>query len=224
MAAAWRGAHRCRSLAAVSQYFQVHPVDPQPRLIRQAVAIVRAGGLIAYPTDSCYALGCHIGDRDALERIRRIRDADRHHHFTLVCSDLKQLAHYARVDNWQYRLMRAATPGPFTFLLPATRETPRRLQHPQRRTVGARVPDHPVPRALLAELGEPLMSSTLWLPGDEHPLTDAQEIRARLEHQLELVLDAGACGLQPTTVVDLAVSPAVVVRQGKGILPGTVSA
>mgnify|MGYP001301451099 FL=1 len=208
----------------MSQYFQVHPVDPQPRLIRQAVAIVRAGGLIAYPTDSCYALGCHIGDRDALERIRRIRDADRHHHFTLVCSDLKQLAHYARVDNWQYRLMRAATPGPFTFLLPATRETPRRLQHPQRRTVGVRVPDHPVPRALLAELGEPLMSSTLWLPGDEHPLTDAEEIRNRLEHQLELVLDAGACGLQPTTVVDLAVSPAVVVRQGKGVLPGTVSA
>jgi tRNA threonylcarbamoyl adenosine modification protein (Sua5/YciO/YrdC/YwlC family) len=208
----------------VSQYFQVHPVDPQPRLIRQAVAIVRAGGLIAYPTDSCYALGCHIGDRDALERIRRIRDADRHHHFTLVCSDLKQLAHYARVDNWQYRLMRAATPGPFTFLLPATRETPRRLQHPQRRTVGVRVPDHPVPRALLAELGEPLMSSTLWLPGDEHPLTDAEEIRNRLQHQLELVLDAGACGLQPTTVVDLAVSPAVVVRQGKGVLPGTVSA
>jgi len=207
----------------VSQYFQVHPVDPQPRLIRQAVAIVRAGGLIAYPTDSCYALGCHIGDRDALERIRRIRDADRHHHFTLVCSDLKQLAHYARVDNWQYRLMRAATPGPFTFLLPATRETPRRLQHPQRRTVGVRVPDHPVPRALLAELGEPLMSSTLWLPGDEHPLTDAEEIRNRLEHQLELVLDAGACGLQPTTVVDLAVSSAVVVRQGKGVLPGTVS-
>ena len=208
----------------MSQYFQVHPVDPQPRLIRQAVAIVRAGGLIAYPTDSCYALGCHIGDRDALERIRRIRDADRHHHFTLVCSDLKQLAHYARVDNWQYRLMRAATPGPFTFLLPATRETPRRLQHPQRRTVGVRVPDHPVPRALLAELGEPLMSSTLWLPGDEHPLTDAEEIRNRLEHQLELVLDAGACGLQPTTVVDLAVSPADVVRQGKGVLPGTVSA
>ena len=208
----------------MSQYFQVHPVDPQPRLIRQAVAIVRAGGLIAYPTDSCYALGCHIGDRDALERIRRIRDADRHHHFTLVCSDLKQLAHYARVDNWQYRLMRAATPGPFTFLLPATRETPRRLQHPQRRTVGVRVPDHPVPRALLAELGEPLMSSTLWLPGDEHPLTDAEEIRNRLERPLELVLDAGACGLQPTTVVDLAVSPAVVVRQGKGVLPGTVSA
>lgn len=204
----------------MSQYFQIHPVNPQPRLIRQAVAIVRAGGLIAYPTDSCYALGCHIGDKDALERIRRIRAADRHHHFTLVCSDLKQVAHYARVDNWQFRLMKAATPGPFTFLLPATRETPRRLQHPQRRTVGVRVPDHPVPRALLAELGEPLMSSTLWLPGDAHPLTDALEIRARLEHQLDLVLDAGACGLEPTTVVDLAVSPPVVVRQGKGVLPG----
>jgi tRNA threonylcarbamoyl adenosine modification protein (Sua5/YciO/YrdC/YwlC family) len=205
----------------MSQYFQIHPVDPQPRLIRQAVAIVRAGGLIAYPTDSCYALGCHIGDKDALERIRRIRAADRHHHFTLVCSDLKQLAHYARVDTWQFRLMKAATPGPFTFLLPATRETPRRLQHPQRRTVGVRVPDHPVPRLLVAELGEPLMSSTLWLPGDELPLTDPLEIRARLEHQLELVLDAGACGLEPTTVVDLAVSPPVVVRQGKGVLPGT---
>jgi tRNA threonylcarbamoyl adenosine modification protein (Sua5/YciO/YrdC/YwlC family) len=204
----------------VSQYFQIHPVNPQPRLIRQAVAIVRAGGLIAYPTDSCYALGCHIGDKDALERIRRIRAADRHHHFTLVCSDLKQVAHYARVDNWQFRLMKAATPGPFTFLLPATRETPRRLQHPQRRTVGVRVPDHPVPRLLIAELGEPLMSSTLWLPGDAHPLTDALEIRARLEHQLDLVLDAGACGLEPTTVVDLAVSPPVVVRQGKGVLPG----
>lgn len=204
----------------MSQYFQIHPVNPQPRLIRQAVAIVRAGGLIAYPTDSCYALGCHIGDKDALERIRRIRAADRHHHFTLVCSDLKQVAHYARVDNWQFRLMKAATPGPFTFLLPATRETPRRLQHPQRRTVGVRVPDHPVPRLLIAELGEPLMSSTLWLPGDAHPLTDALEIRARLEHQLDLVLDAGACGLEPTTVVDLAVSPPVVVRQGKGVLPG----
>ena len=204
----------------MSQYFQIHPVNPQPRLIRQAVAIVRDGGLIAYPTDSCYALGCHIGDKDALERIRRIRAADRHHHFTLVCSDLKQVAHYARVDNWQFRLMKAATPGPFTFLLPATRETPRRLQHPQRRTVGVRVPDHPVPRALVAELGEPLMSSTLWLPGDAHPLTDALEIRARLEHQLDLVLDAGACGLEPTTVVDLAVSPPVVVRQGKGVLPG----
>ena len=208
----------------MSQYFQVHPLDPQPRLIRQAVEIVRAGGLIAYPTDSCYALGCHNGDREALERVRRIRGADRHHHFTLVCSDLKQLAHYARVENWQYRLMRAATPGPFTFLLPATRETPRRLQHPQRRTVGVRVPDHPVPRSLLAELGEPLMSSTLWLPGDEHALTDAQEIRTRLEHQLELVIDSGACGLDPTTVVDLAVSPPVVVRQGKGVLPGTVEA
>jgi tRNA threonylcarbamoyl adenosine modification protein (Sua5/YciO/YrdC/YwlC family) len=207
----------------VSQYFQIHPVNPQPRLIRQAVAILRAGGLIAYPTDSCYALGCHIGDKDALERIRRIRAADRHHHFTLVCSDLKQLSHYARVDTWQFRLMKAATPGPFTFLLPATRETPRRLQHPQRRTVGVRVPDHPVPRLLIAELGEPLMSSTLWLPGDAHPLTDALVIRARLEHQLELVVDAGACGLEPTTVVDLAVSPPVVVRQGRGILPGSSS-
>lgn len=205
----------------MSQYFQLHPVNPQPRLIRQAVAIVRAGGLIAYPTDSCYALGCHIGDKDALERIRRIRAADRHHHFTLVCSDLKQLAHYAKVDTWQFRLMKAATPGPFTFLLPATRETPRRLQHPQRRTVGMRVPSHTVPRLLLAELGEPLMSSTLWLPGDPVPLTDPAEIRNRLEHEIDLVLDAGACGLEPTTVVDLAVNPPIIVRQGKGVLPGS---
>lgn len=200
----------------MSQLFELHPRDPQLRLIRQVVAIVRAGGLIVYPTDSCYALGCHIGDKDALERIRRIREADRHHHFTLVCRDLSEIARYARVDNRQYRFLKAHTPGPFTFLLAATRETPRRLQNPRRRTIGIRVPDHPVPQLLLRELGEPLMSSTLLLPGDEQPLTDAREIRDRLQHEVEAVLDGGNCGLEPTTVIDLAVEPPSVVRQGRG--------
>jgi tRNA threonylcarbamoyl adenosine modification protein (Sua5/YciO/YrdC/YwlC family) len=208
----------------LSQYFELHPVNPQARLLRQAVQILRDGGLLAYPTDSCYALGCQIGDLDALERIRRIRQADKHHHFTLVCADLAQAARYARIDTWAFRLIKAATPGPFTFLLPATREVPRRLQHPQRRTIGIRVPDHVVPRLLLAELGEPIMSSTLLLPGEELPLTDGREIRARLEHQVDGVLDSGNCGLDPTTVVDLAVQPPVVVRQGRGRLPGMVDA
>jgi len=208
--------------SGLSQYFELHPLNPQARLLRQAVQILREGGLIAYPTDSCYALGCHIGDPEALERIRRIRQADKHHHFTLVCSDLAQAARYARIDTWQFRLIKAATPGPFTFLLPATREVPRRLQHPQRRTIGIRVPDHVVPRSLLAELGEPIMSSTLLLPGEELPLTDGREIRERLEHQLDAVLDSGNCGLDPTTVVDLAVQPPVVIRQGRGRLPGMV--
>lgn len=208
----------------MSQYFELHPVNPQARLLRQAVQILRDGGLVAYPTDSCYALGCHIGDPDSLERIRRIRQADKHHHFTLVCADLAQAARYARIDTWQFRLIKAATPGPFTFLLPATREVPRRLQHPQRRTIGIRVPDHVVPRLLLAELGEPIMSSTLLLPGEDLPLTDGREIRERLEHQVDAVLDSGNCGLEPTTVVDLAVNPPVVVRQGRGRLPGMVDA
>ncbi len=200
----------------MSQYFEIHATNPQKRLIRRAVEIVRGGGVIAYPTDSCYALGCHIGDKAALERVRRIRDADRHHHFTLVCRDLTEIARYARVDNWQFRLLKSMTPGPFTFLLPATRETPRRLQHERRRTIGIRVPAHPVPQALLEELGEPLMSSTLLLPGDDVPLTDGLEIRARLEHDLDAVLDGGHCGVEPTTVIDLATTPPVIVRRGKG--------
>jgi len=204
----------------MSQYFALHHANPQLRLIRRAAEIVRAGGLIAYPTDSCYALGCHIGDADALERLRRIRGADRNHHFTLVCRDLREIGRYARIDTWQFRLLKAATPGPFTFLLPATRETPRRLQHPKRRTIGIRVPDHIVPRMLLTELDEPLMSSTLSLPGDDLPLTDGEQIRARLEHQLDAILDGGHCGIEPTTVVDLAVSPPVIVRQGRGKLAG----
>jgi tRNA threonylcarbamoyl adenosine modification protein (Sua5/YciO/YrdC/YwlC family) len=204
----------------LSQYFELHPQDPQPRLLRQAVQILQQGGLIAYPTDSCYALGCHIGDAAALERIRRLRAADRHHHFTLVCADLAQIGRFARVETWQFRILKSATPGPFTFVLPATRETPRRLQHPQRRTIGVRIPDHVVPRALLALLGEPIMSSTLLLPGEEMPLNDGREIRARLEHQIDAVLDSGSCGLQPTTVIDLSVAPPVVLRQGLGRLPG----
>jgi tRNA threonylcarbamoyl adenosine modification protein (Sua5/YciO/YrdC/YwlC family) len=202
----------------MSQYFELHPVTPQARLIRRGVEIIRAGGIIAYPTDSCYALGCHIGDKDALERLRRIRQADRHHHFTLVCRDVGEAARFARIDTPQFRMLKACTPGPFTFLLPATRETPRRLQHEKRRTVGIRVPDHAVPRLLLAELGEPLMSSTLMLPGDELPLTDGREIRARLEHQIDAVLDGGHCGIVPTTVVDLAVDPPVILRRGQGDL------
>jgi tRNA threonylcarbamoyl adenosine modification protein (Sua5/YciO/YrdC/YwlC family) len=204
----------------MAQYFELHSQNPQLRLIRRAAEIVRNGGLIAYPTDSCYALGCHIGDAAALERLRRIRGADRHHHFTLVCRDLSEIGRYARIETWQFRLLKSATPGPFTFLLPATRETPRRLQHPKRRTIGIRVPDHPVPNMLLAELGEPLMSSTLLLPGDELPLTDGDQIRARLEHQLDAILDGGHCGIEPTTVIDLAVSPPVLVRAGKGKLAG----
>ena len=203
---------------AMAQYFELHSQNPQLRLIRRAAEIVRAGGLIAYPTDSCYALGCHIGDAAALERLRRIRGADRHHHFTLVCRDLSEIGRYARIETWQFRLLKAATPGPFTFLLPASRETPRRLQHPKRRTIGIRVPDHPVPNMLLSELGEPLMSSTLLLPGDELPLTDGHEIRARLEHQIDAVLDGGHCGIEPTTVVDLAVDPPVILRRGRGDL------
>ena len=204
----------------MAQYFELHSQNPQLRLIRRAAEIVRNGGVIAYPTDSCYALGCHIGDAAALERLRHIRGADRHHHFTLVCRDLSEIGRYARIETWQFRLLKAATPGPFTFLLPASRETPRRLQHPKRRTIGIRVPDHPVPQMLLSELGEPVMSSTLLLPGDELPLTDGDQIRSRLEHQLDAILDGGHCGIEPTTVIDLAVSPPVLVRAGKGKLAG----
>jgi tRNA threonylcarbamoyl adenosine modification protein (Sua5/YciO/YrdC/YwlC family) len=208
----------------VSQYFELHPLTPQTRLIRRAADIVRAGGVIAYPTDSCYALGCHIGDKDALERVRRIRQADRHHHFTLVCRNLADVGRFAKLATWQFRLIKGCTPGPYTFLVPATTETPRRLQHERRRTIGIRIPDHPVPLLLLAELGEPLMSSTLMLPGDALPLTNGQEIRARLEHEIDAVLDGGNCGVEPTTVIDLAVSPPLVVRVGKGPIAAIVGA
>jgi len=200
----------------MAQLFEIHPENPQLRLVRRAAEIMRTGGVIVYPTDSCYALGCHLGDKDAMERIRRIREADRHHHFTLVCRDLSEISRYAKIDNRQYRLLRKFTPGPYTFLLQATRETPKRLQNPRRKTVGIRVPDHAVPLALLKELGEPIMSSTLLLPGDELPLTNAREIRDRLEHAVDAVLDAGNCGLVPTTVVDLASEPPTLVRRGRG--------
>ncbi len=200
----------------MAQYFQIHPTHPQPRLIKRAVDIVRAGGVIAYPTDSSYALGCHIGDKAAMERIRRIRRVDENHNFTLVCRDLSEVAQYARVSNADYRLLKANTPGPYTFILPATREVPRRLQHPKRKTIGLRVPDHVIAQALLAALNEPLMSSTLILPGEELPLSDPEEIRSRLEHDVDLVVDGGFCGLEPTTVVEIEGGRASVARQGKG--------
>ena len=200
----------------MSQLLELHPHNPQVRLIRRAVDAMRAGGVIVYPTDSCYALGCALGEKDAMERIAGIRETDKNHHFTLVCRDLSEIARYARVENWQYRLLKAATPGPYTFLLEATREVPRRLMHPKRRTIGIRIPDHPVPLLLLDELGEPLMSSTLLLPGDSYPLSDATEIYARLRDRVDVVLDGGNCGLEPTTVVDLAGPAATIVRLGKG--------
>jgi len=197
-------------------HLSIHPVSPQARLIRQAIAALREGSVVAYPTDSCYALGCLIGDKDAMERIRRIRDAGKDHNFTLVCSDLSEIAKYARVDNRQYRTLRAFTPGPYTFLLEATREVPKRLQNPKRRTIGIRVPDSAVVRMLLAELGEPIMSSTLLLPGAEVPMTDPHEIMARLGHAVDLVIDGGQCGFEPSSVVDLSGEAPVVVRRGKG--------
>ncbi len=202
----------------MSQFFAIHPANPQPRLIRQAAEIVRAGGVIVYPTDSCYALGCHIGDKDAAERLRRIRRVDETHHFTLVCRDLSEIANFAKVDNAQYRLLKSATPGPYTFLLEASREVPRRLAHPKRRTIGLRVPEHVVAQALLEELGEPMLSTTLLLPDLDEPLNDANEIRDRLERLVDLVIDGGPCGLTPTTVVDLTASEPRLVRAGAGDL------
>ena len=202
----------------MAQLFTIHPENPQPRLIRLAAECVRSGGVIAYPTDSCYALGCHIGDKSAMERIRKIRQVDERHHLTLVCRDLAEIAQYARVDNSQFRMLKATTPGSYTFILHATREVPKRLLHPSRRTIGLRVPDHKVARALLEELREPLLSSTLLLPGEDVPLNDAQEIRERLEHAVDAVIDAGSCGIVPTTVVDLTGDAPVIARAGRGAL------
>ncbi|HQU99359.1 MAG TPA: L-threonylcarbamoyladenylate synthase [Nitrosomonas sp.] len=200
----------------MAQFFLIHSTTPHQRLIKQAVSIVHDGGVIVYPTDSCYALGCHLGDKDAMSRIRTIRQVDDRHHFTLICRNLAEIATYAKVDNSQYRLLKATTPGSYTFILQATREVPRRMQHPKRNTIGLRIPDHPVVFALLEELGEPLLSSTLILPGDEWPLNDAEEIRERLEHQVELVMDAGSCGIEMTTVIDLTTDIPQLIRQGKG--------
>jgi len=200
----------------VSQFYQIHQDDPQSRLIRHAVDIIRSGGVIVYPTDSAYALGCQIGDKGALDRIRRIRKLDDQHNFTLVCRDLSEIATYAKVNNSVYRLLRHTTPGPYTFILRATSEVPRRLMHPKRKTVGLRVPDNLITAALLADLGEPLMSVTLIMPGDDFPLIDPYDIRETLEHEVDLVIDGGYCGMEPTTVVDLAEDIPRVLRAGKG--------
>ena len=202
----------------MAQFFSVHPENPQPRLVRQAVQIMRKGGLVALPTDSAYALACSMGDAEVLERIRRLRQVDARHHFTLMCRDLSEIATYARVDNTQYRLLKATTPGPYTFILEGTKELPRRLLHPKRKTIGLRVPQHAVVSALLAELDEPMLTSTLLLPGEDLPLTDPEEIRERLEKQVDLVIEAGFCGPEATTVIDLTGGAPVLVRAGRGDL------
>ncbi|QDF97471.1 threonylcarbamoyl-AMP synthase [Azoarcus sp. DD4] len=202
----------------MAQFFSLHPEQPQPRLIRQAAEIIRGGGLIVFPTDSAYALGGHTGDAGLLERIRRIRGVDERHQFTLMCRDLSEIATYARVDNSQYRLLKATTPGPYTFILEGTRELPRRVLHPKRKTIGLRIPEHAVVSALLAELDEPLLSSTLLLPGEDLPLTDAEDIRDRLEKQVDLVIEAGFCGPEATTVIDLTTGAPVLIRVGRGDL------
>jgi tRNA threonylcarbamoyl adenosine modification protein (Sua5/YciO/YrdC/YwlC family) len=200
----------------MAQYFEVHPLDPQPRLLKQAAQIVERGGVAAIPTDSSYALACHLDDKAAAERLRRLRGVDARHHLTLLCRDLSEVASYARVDNRQYRLLKTATPGPFTFILEATKEVPRRVSHPSRRTIGLRVPDHPVTRALLDLLGQPLLATTLIAPGESQPMNDPVQIRERFQHSVDAIVDAGACPMQPTTVIDLGSEPPVVVRLGRG--------
>lgn len=200
----------------LSQFYQIHPDNPQLRLIRHAADIVRDGGVVVYPTDSAYALGCHIGDKTALDRIRRIRRLDDRHNFTLVCRDLSEIASYARVNNSAYRQLRHCTPGPYTFILKATSEVPRRLMHPKRKTVGLRVPDNRIAAALLDDLGEPMMSVTLIMPGEDYPLIDPYDIRDTLQHEVDLVIDGGFCGMEATTVVDLADDVPMILRVGKG--------
>lgn len=200
----------------MSQFFSIHPDNPQHRLVRQASEIVRKGGIIVYPTDSAYALGCHVGDKKALDKIRQIRQLDKNHNFTLMCRDLSELAVYAKVDNQLYRSLKAHTPGPYTFILEATSEVPRRLMHPKRKTIGLRVPENPIALALLEDLGEPIMSVTLIMPGDEYPLTDPYDIRDMLEHHVDLIVEGGYCGLEPTTVVDLSGESPAIIRQGMG--------
>tara|TARA_R110000822_G_scaffold59736_8_gene148840 strand:- start:10087 stop:10710 length:624 start_codon:yes stop_codon:yes gene_type:complete len=200
----------------MSQFFSIHPENPQHRLVRQAVEIVRKGGVIVYPTDSAYALGCHVGDKKALDKIRQIRRLDKNHNFTLMCRDLSELSVYAKVNNQMFRSLKAHTPGPYTFILEATSEVPRRLMHPKRKTIGLRVPENAIALALLEDLGEPIMSVTLIMPGDEYPLTDPYDIRDLLEHQVDLVVEGGYCGLEPTTVVDLTGEAPEVIRQGVG--------
>ncbi|NIV18099.1 MAG: threonylcarbamoyl-AMP synthase [Woeseiaceae bacterium] len=200
----------------MAKLVELHPTDPQPRRIETVVQVIRSGGLIAYPTDSSYAFGCHIGDRQATDRIRRIRRTDKKHNFTLVCRDLSEISVYARVDNWAYRLIKSLTPGPYTFILPATRGLPKRLQNPKRHTIGIRVPDHPVVQALLGLLGEPIMSSTLTLPGETLPLTEAMEIEERIGPQIDAIVDAGPTGIEPTSVLDLTGGSVEILRRGRG--------
>jgi tRNA threonylcarbamoyl adenosine modification protein (Sua5/YciO/YrdC/YwlC family) len=200
----------------MARIVEIHPVDPQPNRVARVVAAIREGGLIAYPTDSSYALGCHIGDKKAMDRIHRIRRTDKNHNFTLVVRDLSEISLYARVDNWAYRLLKSLTPGPYTVILQATRQVPKRLQNPKRRTIGLRVPDHPIVAALLEALGEPIMSSTLLLPGDDLPLTEPHEIDRRIGHEIEIIVDAGPTGIEPTTVIDLSGGTVEVLRKGRG--------
>ena len=200
----------------MSQYFKVHPVNPQLRLMNRAAEVVREGGVVVYPTDSSYAFGWNMGDKAALDRVRQLRGIERDHDFTLACRDLSDIATYARVENWAYRLLKALTPGPYTFVLRATQQLPKRLQDPKRRSIGIRVPNHTIAQALLTALGEPLMSSTLLLPSDSFPMTDPEDIRDRVERQVDLIIDGGSCGMDPTSVLDLSSGKVVVVRKGKG--------
>lgn len=200
----------------MANLISVHPTDPQPHRVKKIVDRIREGALIAYPTDSSYAFGCRIGDRNAIKRIHRIRRTDKRHNFTLVCADLSEISVYARVDNWAYRLIKSLTPGPYTFILPATRQLPKIMAHPKRRTIGIRVPDHPLVTAMLSELGEPIMSSTLLLPGDELPLTDPIEIDERIGHDIDVIVEAGPTGIEPTTVLDLSSGAVDVIRVGRG--------
>ena len=200
----------------MARLVEIHPTNPQPRRIAEVVAVIRQGGLIVYPTDSSYAFGCHIRDKKAMDRIQHIRKTDKHHNFTLVCSDLSEIGVYARVENWAYRLIKSLTPGPYTFILPATREVPKRLQNPKRRTIGLRVPDHPIVAAMLQSLGEPIMSSTLLLPGDELPLNDVEEIEARIGDRIDLIVDGGPTGIEPTTGGDLSGGGIEVLGRGRG--------
>lgn len=212
----------CRYNWPMASIVEIHPLNPQPRRIAEVVCAIREGGLIAYPTDSSYALGCHIGDKKAMDRIHRIRQTDKNHNFTLVVRDLSEISLYARVDNWAYRLLKSLTPGPYTLILQATREVPKRLQNPRRRTIGLRVPDHPIVAALLDALGEPIMSSTLSLPGDDMPLTDPYEIDRRIGHEIELIVDAGPTGIEPTTVIDLSKGSVEILRKGRGDISSLV--
>ena len=200
----------------MAQFFEVHPDNPQQRLLKQAVALLARGEIVAVPTDSSYALACHLDDKDAVDQLRRIRQVDEKHHLTLICRDLSELSNYARVDNKQYRLLKAATPGPYTFLLEATKEVPRRVSHPSRRTIGLRVPDHRVTQELLAAFGQPLLATTLIMPGESEPLNDPDEIREQLERQVQAIVDAGACPMAPTTVIDLTADEPALVRLGRG--------